>query len=101
VSRRVSFRPEAEAEALETRDWYEGRRLGLGAEFRVALDETIERIADSPMQFRLVRGETRRAILNRFPYAVYFRLDGNDIVVLAVHGRQHPRRWQSRRSRTT
>jgi plasmid stabilization system protein ParE len=100
VNRRVSFRPEAEAEALETRDWYEGRRPGLGAEFRVALDETIERIADSPMQFRLVRGETRRAILSSFPYAVYFRLDGNDIVILAVHGRQHPRRWQSRRPRT-
>jgi plasmid stabilization system protein ParE len=96
VSRRVSFRPEAEAEALETRDWYEGRRPGLGAEFRAALDETVERLADNPMQFRLVRGETRRAILNRFPHAVYFRLDGNDILVLAVHGRQHPRRWQSR-----
>jgi plasmid stabilization system protein ParE len=97
VSRRVSFRPEAEAEALETRDWYEGRRRGLGAEFRAALEETIERLADNPMQFRLVRGETRRAILNRFPYAVYFRQDGNDVVVLAVHGRQNPRRWQSRR----
>jgi plasmid stabilization system protein ParE len=96
VSRRVSFRPEAEAEALDTRAWYEGRRPGLGAEFRAALDETVERLAENPMQFPLVRGETRRAILNRFPHAVYFRLDGNDIVVLAVHGRQHPRRWQSR-----
>jgi plasmid stabilization system protein ParE len=96
VNRRVSFRPEAEAEALETRDWYDGRQPGLGAEFRAALDETIARIADNPMQFRVVRAETRRAILNRFPYAVYFRMAGNDIVVLAVHGRQHPRRWQSR-----
>jgi plasmid stabilization system protein ParE len=96
VKRHVSFRPEAEAEALETRDWYDGRRPGLGAEFRAALDETIARTVDNPMQFRLVRAETRRAILNRFPYAVYFRMDGNDIVVLAVHGRQHPRRWQSR-----
>jgi hypothetical protein len=66
VNRRVSFRPDAEAEALETRDWYEGRRPGLGAEFRAALDEAIERIADNPMQFRLVRAETWRAILNRF-----------------------------------
>jgi plasmid stabilization system protein ParE len=96
VSHRVSFRPEAEAEALETRDWYEGRQAGLGAEFRAALDETIERIADGPMQFRVVRGETRRAILSRFPYAVYFRAAGDDVVVLAVHGRQHPRRWQYR-----
>jgi hypothetical protein len=31
LSRRVSFRPEAEAQALETRDCYEGRRPGLGA----------------------------------------------------------------------
>jgi plasmid stabilization system protein ParE len=97
VSRRVSFRPEAEAEALETRDWYEGRRPGLGAEFRAALDATIEHVADNPLQFRLVRGETRRAILNRFPYAVYFRVTETDVVVLAVHGRQHPRRWRSRR----
>ena len=96
MTRRVTFRPEAEAEALETRDWYEGRRPGLGAEFRAALEQTIERIADRAVQFRIVRGETRRAILNRFPYAVYFRLVGNDIVVLAVHGRQHPRRWRSR-----
>jgi hypothetical protein len=66
VSRRVSFRPEAEAEALETRDWYEGRRPGLGAEFRAALDETVERLAANPAQFPVVQGETRRAILNRF-----------------------------------
>jgi plasmid stabilization system protein ParE len=96
VTRRILFRPEAEAETLETRDWYEDRRLGLGGEFREALDETIERIANNPMQFRLVRGDIRRAILNRFPYAVYFRVTDRDIVVLAVHGRQHPRRWQSR-----
>lgn len=51
MNRRVSFRPEAEAEALETRDWYEGRRPGLGAEFRTALDETIERIATTQCSF--------------------------------------------------
>jgi len=96
VNRRILFRPEAEAETLETRDWYEDRRPGLGTEFRTALDETIDRIAGNPTQFRRVRGEIRRAILSRFPYAVYFRVTGNDVVVLAVNGRQHPRRWQSR-----
>jgi plasmid stabilization system protein ParE len=96
VTHKVSFRPEAEAEALETRDWYEARQAGLGAAFRQALDDAIERIADNPLQFQRARGETRRAILRRFPYAVYFRVLGNDILVLAVHGRQHQRRWQSR-----
>ena len=57
----------------------------------------MERLADHPIQSRFVRGETRRAILNRLPYAVYFRVTDNAIVVLAVHGRQQPRRWESRR----
>jgi len=96
VSRRVSFRPEAEAETLETRDWYEGRQPGLGAAFRAALDEILELVVDEPLLFRRVRGETRRALLDRFPYAVYFRVVDDEIIVLAVHGRQHERRWQSR-----
>ena len=98
MRRRVSFRPQADAEAVETRDWYEGRRQGLGAEFRAALEQTIDRIVTNPMMYPRVHGETRRAIFERFPYAVYFRLAGEDIVVLAVHGRQHPRRWQLRGS---
>ena len=96
MNRRVSFRPEADAETLETRDWYEGRQPGLGAAFRAALDETLKHVAGNPLLYRRVRGEARRAILSRFPYAVYFRVVGDDIVVLAVHGRQHERRWQSR-----
>ena len=61
MNRRVSFRPQAEAEALDTRDWYESRRQGLGAEFRAALNETIDRIVTNPLMYRRVRGETRRA----------------------------------------
>ena len=94
---RVSFRPQAEAEAIETRDWYEDRRSGLGGEFRVALEETVDRIVSNPLMHPRVHRETRRAVLQRFPYAVYFRVTGEEIVVLAVHGRQHPRRWQLRR----
>lgn len=95
MNRLVRFRPEAEGDALETRDWYESRREGLGTEFRKELDTTIERIVANPHMYRPVHGETRRAVLDRFPYAVYFRV-ADEIVVLAVHGRQHPKRWKSR-----
>ena len=96
MNRRVEFRPQAAAEAVEVREWYEGWRAGLGGRFATALTEAIERIAANPLLYLRVRGETRRAVLTRFSYAVYFRESGNDVVVLAVHGRQHPRRWQSR-----
>jgi plasmid stabilization system protein ParE len=54
------------------------------------------RIAENPLAFPRAHGEIRRATLHRFPYAIYFRLAGDEVVVLAVHGRQDPRRWQRR-----
>jgi plasmid stabilization system protein ParE len=97
VSRPVRFRPEAEAEVLETHQWYEQRRRGLGTEFDTGLMNVVQRIAENPFQFPRVRGEIRRAVLSRFPYAVYFRIHVAEIIVLAVHGRQDPGRWQSRK----
>lgn len=90
------FRPEAEAEALEARRWYEERRPGLGDEFGAAVDTTVTRLVERPLAFPRVRGETRRAVLVRFPYALYFRVTEENIVVLAVHGRQNPTRWRRR-----
>jgi plasmid stabilization system protein ParE len=49
--------------------------------------------------FPQVYGETRRALLERFPYGIYFisAILNDEVIVLAVlHGRRHPRRWQSR-----
>ena len=96
MTRSVRFRAEAAAEASNARRWYESRRRGLGTESVEAADQTVSRIAENPATFPEVRGEVRRAVLPRFLYAVYFRLAANTVVVLAVHGRQHPERWQSR-----
>lgn len=98
MTRRVLFRPQAEAEALEARDWYEARRAGLGREFARDLDRAIDMIADNPAAFARIHGHGRRSILKRFPYAIYFRALRADVLILAVvHGRRHPRRWKSRR----
>ena len=92
----VVFRPQAEDDALEVRQWYESRRVGLGREFGEALDALVARIVATPLAFPRVHDETRRAVLSRFPYAVYFRVAEPAVVVLAIHGRQHPFRWQRR-----
>jgi plasmid stabilization system protein ParE len=96
VTRSVRFRAEAEAEAVEAQRWYESRRSGLGIGFAGALEHSLSRIAKNPAAFPKVRGETRRAVLQRFPYAIYFRVSDDAVVVLAVHGRQHPERWHTR-----
>jgi plasmid stabilization system protein ParE len=96
VPREVVFRPQAEDDALEVHEWYESRLTGLGREFGQALDALVARIADNPLLYQRVHSETRRAVLSRFPYAVYFRTTEEQVVVLAIHGRQHQSRWQQR-----
>ena len=63
------------------RQWYEAKRPGLGQEFGQALDVLVARIAESPLAFPRVHSESRRAVLSRFPYAVYFRVADEAVVV--------------------
>lgn len=94
---RLVFRPEAEAELLDARAWYERERFGLGAVFAAAVETTITAILQDPLAYPRVKGDTRRALVRRFPYAVYFRPIDDEIIVLAVmHGRRNPRHWRSR-----
>ncbi len=98
MSYRVVFRPQAQAELLEARDWYEARQDGLGDEFSAAVENAVAKISDRPLTYPRVHNEIRKFLLHRFPYAVFFELREDEIVVLAVvHGRRHPRIWQSRR----
>ena len=91
-------RPAAAADIDEAFLWYEGQRPGLGHEFLAAAQTLIDAIADHPLRYPVIRRNTRRALLRRFPYAIYFRSYDEVIVVVAcMHGRRNPRRWQARR----
>jgi plasmid stabilization system protein ParE len=90
--------PEAQADLLEAFDWYEGQRPGLGSEFFAEVARVLQRIEDGPFGYAVVQGDTRRAVVRRFPYSVFFIVDPDVIDVTAVmHGRRDPRRWQARR----
>ena len=95
---RLVFRSEAEWELLDARGWYEEQRPGLGQTFAAAVERTLVGVAQNPLAYPRVHGEIRRALVQRFPYAIYFRPISDELVVLAVmHGRRHPHRWQLRR----
>jgi plasmid stabilization system protein ParE len=91
MTRPLTIRPEAAAEITEARDWYERRRPGLGDDFVAALAKLLGTVRSNPMAFPAIYGDVHRAILSRFPYAVYYRLDAEAVIVLAViHARRHP-----------
>jgi hypothetical protein len=91
------IRPEVEADLANTRDWYERQRIGLGAEFFLCVEEVLERIGRTPEMDMVIHHDVRRALTRRFPYAVYYCIAGNDVVVLGIlDTRRDPREWQSR-----
>jgi len=85
----VRLRPEAAADIRAAMAWYDARKPGLGAEFLNETDAVFARIAERPESYPAVHGETRRALMRRFPYAVYFDIDNEGALVMAVlHQRQ-------------
>ena len=77
--------------------WYDQQQYGLGPELVAQADAAIARIADNPTQYQVIYRNMRRAILRKFPYGVFYRIDGTDIVVFAiVHLHRDPLSWQSR-----
>jgi plasmid stabilization system protein ParE len=92
----IRFLPEAVEDLLETQRWYGRREPALAGDFADAFAAAVERIRRDPRSFPLIHGQIRRLVLRQFPYAVYFREEGSEILVIALHGRQDPRRWQQR-----
>ena len=97
MTRRILFRPEAQAELTEAVEWYETRGSGLGAEFLRALDATIANISRHPAANVVIFGGVRRALLRRFPYSVIYALSDDEILIVAcIHGKRDPDRWKQR-----
>jgi plasmid stabilization system protein ParE len=94
---RIQFRPEARAEALEAKTWYEKRAPGLGLEFARALDAAVQLALRKPWAFSFVEGECRRIVMRRFPYSVIYRPEPQGILVVAIfHHRREPSKWGGR-----
>lgn len=97
MTHRLVLRPDAEDDVRGARRWYDEQLPGLGGEFLRSIDSALARIQQSPELYPAVDEETRRAPVRRFPFAIYYEIESDQIVVYAVwHYRRDPRGWQQR-----
>ena len=93
----VRLRPEAELDLADAAFWYEAQQNGLGRQFLGEALAVFAALADSPHLHPVVHRNTRRALLRRFPFGVYYRIEAATIVVVAdMHGSRNPNRWKQR-----
>jgi plasmid stabilization system protein ParE len=94
---RYEFHPQARAEYLAAIAYYEGRQPGLGARFAFEIENVIQRIVEAPQRWRIIEGEIRRCLANKFPYGVLYSIERSYVLVLAVmHHSRKPGYWHSR-----
>lgn len=88
----VRFRADAEQDLRDAISWYDREREGLGDELLAEVDAVLTRAAERPAVFPVVLAPFRRALCERFPYAIYFRETDDLVQVFAVfHARRDPR----------
>ena len=94
---KIRFVPEAAKDLGDAFEWYESERKGLGKRFVLIVDEAVLRIARYPLFNTEVKPDIYRSLVKRFPYAIYYTLDADGILVYAIaHLHRKSVYWSSR-----
>lgn len=94
---RVSFHPLARDEVEAAQAWYEERSLLAATGFLHEISVAVRRISEAPQRYPIAEHGSRRILLDRFPFNVYYRVGENEIAVVAVaHQKRRPGYWAGR-----
>jgi plasmid stabilization system protein ParE len=83
--------PEVRDDIAEAANRYRRERLDLGVEFVESVYGFLEEIFATPLTRRLVYKDYRRGFMRHFPYAVYYRVGRDEVIVsLIFHTARNP-----------
>ena len=98
VTRQIIVRPEAEVEVQQAFEWYQQQSEGLGLEFLRAIEACLSGVKRNPFAYTVAKvPNVRRVIVRRFPYALFYLVDDDAIVIIAVFNvKRQPIDWLQR-----
>jgi hypothetical protein len=92
-----TFHPDAAAEFEMAVEYYEQFQPGLGLEFTEEVYAAINRIAQYPDAWSVLSKNSRRCLVNRFPYGVIYQIKPRSLRIVAVaHLNRRPDYWKDR-----
>ncbi len=91
------IRSAAETDIQDAYDYYEECRQGLGQDFVLCIEESLDKIIRNPNRYPVIHKNIPRILVKRFPFGIFFVVQKNTIIVMAVmHGSRSPGRWKIR-----
>ncbi|WP_368047598.1 type II toxin-antitoxin system RelE/ParE family toxin [Pseudohongiella sp.] len=72
----LTVRREAEFDIDEQYTAYEDKRVGLGHDFVLCIEEALDKLLRNPLIYRKFHQNLRRVSLRRFPYRVMYFVTG-------------------------
>jgi hypothetical protein len=80
----LRFLPEVEEDLINGYVWYESKSRGLGEDFLRMFYAYANEIQWNPLRYPKVYQDFRRRLLRRFPYAIYFEIENDQIIVFGL-----------------
>jgi hypothetical protein len=91
------FHPEAEEELNLYVDYYNQCQANLGWDFAKEVYSTVQNISSFPNAWAVLSKNTRRCLVNRFPFGILYQKKENEILIVAVMQlNRKPDYWQGR-----
>lgn len=95
MKRTLVVATEAEAEINQAKEWYLRQSWLAAARFREAVDLALETVERNPEQYQVVYRQTRRVLVNEFPYALFYTATETLVTVVSCfHTARDPRLWR-------
>lgn len=94
---RIRFHELARRELLEARDYYDDLVYRLGEKFVIEVERCLNIIKTNPLDYPVVKQNVRKAVVIKFPFSILYRLEKDNIYILAVmHQKRKPKYWVER-----
>ncbi len=93
----VDIVDEAQSEFNNAFLYYKDKHLELGVIFTHKFKTAIDNIEQFPLIYHQVQTNIRRALMDKFPFAIIYQIKGKVIFILALaHTSRKPNYWTNR-----
>lgn len=90
----LNLTEEAKKDYQEAKKWYDEIDPELGDYFESVIEGALHRMIENPVRNQIISGDTRKAVVQKFPFNLFYIISDKSIVVTAIlHQRRNPKHW--------